>query len=62
MGSNLGPTYDGDELIAAAVWQEASHGVPVWERGQGLLAVFMGLITWGDGRGKASHPGKRGNC
>lgn len=37
-----------EELIGAAVWEEAAHGVPVWEGGQTLLAILMGLEVMGD--------------
>lgn len=36
-------TDNGEELIGAAVREEAAHGVPTWERGQTLLALLMGL-------------------
>lgn len=36
-------TDNGEELIGAAVREEAAHGVPTWEGGQTLLAILMGL-------------------
>lgn len=36
-------TDNGEELIGAAIREEAAHGVPTWEGGQTLLAVLMGL-------------------
>lgn len=39
-----------EELVGAAVREEAAHGVPSGEGGQALLAVFMGL---GGGRRRA---------
>lgn len=36
-------TDNGEELVGAAVREEAAHGVPTWGGGQTLLAVLMGL-------------------
>jgi len=36
-------TDNSEELVGAAVREEAAHGVPMWGRGQTLLAVLMGL-------------------
>lgn len=40
-------TNNGEELIGAAVREEAAHGVPTWEGRQTLLAVLMGLEVEG---------------
>lgn len=37
-----------EELIGAAVREEAAHGVPVWEGGQTLLTILIGLEVVGD--------------
>lgn len=36
-------TDNGEELVGAAVREEAAHRVPTWEGGQTFLAVLMGL-------------------
>lgn len=36
-------TDNGEELVGAAVREEAAHCVPTWEGGQTFLAVLMGL-------------------
>lgn len=40
-------TNNGEELVGAAVREEAAHGVPSWEGGQTLTTVLMGLEAEG---------------
>lgn len=40
-------TNNSEELVGAAVREEASHGVPTWEGGQTLLTILMGLEVEG---------------
>lgn len=49
-------TYDSQQLIAAAVWQEVAHGVPLGEDAiDSELASFVWGKKWSQVKGNKNH-------
>lgn len=49
-------TDDSEELVGAAVREEAAHGVPMWQGGQTFHTVFMGLMVSGTHNSSDEEP------